>query len=458
MFLDRIIKNNQYIHLIGIGGVSMSGIASILLDRGFKVSGSDICKNPLIINLENKGCKIKIEHNSKNIDNNIGIVVHTAAVGYENNEIKEAIKRKIPVINRSEFLGELTKKYNKCITISGTHGKTTTTSIFSYVMMYNNLDPTILIGGELDLIGGNFKIGKSDYLLMEACEYKKSFLNFSTDIGVILNIDKDHLDCYEDLDDIKDAFCEYAKNIPYDGWLIYCASDKLIGDILDEAKCKKVSYGIGCGDVNAINISKTRDSICFDVLYKEKIYDGFRINVIGNHNLLNALSAITFSLILDFDLINVKKALLDFSLPKRRFEMKGERDGIKIIEDYAHHPTEIKALIDMTKSLTNGKIYCFFQPHTYSRTLTLLDEFSKSFDGVEEVILFDIYAAREKNIWNITFKDLKDKIISTGQKCHYAKSFDDAVDYMKCKGERGDIFLVVGAGNICELSDKFVNV
>ncbi len=456
IFLDRIIKNNKYIHLVGISGISMSGIASILLDKGFRVSGSDICKNQLTINLENRGCKISVGHNSKNIKDTVGLVVCTSAVNYENDEIKEAIRKKIPVINRAEFLGELTQKYSKCVTISGTHGKTSTTSIFSYIMIYNGLDPTILIGGELDLINGNCRSGKSEYLLIEACEYKHSFLNFKTDIGVILNIDRDHLDYYKDLSDIKMAFSKYAENISSDGYLIYCASDRLIYDVLYNTSCKKVSYGIGCGDVSAINISRTENSICFDILYKNMIYEGFKINVIGDHNLLNALSGITFSLISDIDICKTKEALLDFYLPKRRFEIKGQRYGIKIIEDYAHHPTEIKALIDMTKSVTKGKIYCFFQPHTYSRTLFLLDEFSKSFNGIEELILFDIYAAREKNIWGITAIDLKEKIASTGQKCYYSKSFDDAIKYMEGKGEEGDVFLVVGAGNIYELSNKFI--
>lgn len=458
IFLDRIIKNGKYIHLVGIGGISMSGIASILLDKGFKVSGSDISKNQLTINLENRGCKISVGHNSKNIGDAIGLVVCTSAVNYENDEIREAVRKKIPVINRAEFLGELTKKYSKCISISGTHGKTSTTSIFSYIMIYNGLDPTILIGGELDLINGNCRSGKSEYLLIEACEYKQSFLNFNTDIGVILNIDKDHLDYYKDLSDIKMAFSKYVENIPSDGYLIYCASDKLIDDILYNVNCKKISYGISCGDVSAINISKNEKNICFDVLYKNKIYGGFKINVIGDHNLLNALAGITFSLISDLDLYKTKKALLDFYLPKRRFEIKGQKYGIKIIEDYAHHPTEIKALINMTKSVTRGKIYCFFQPHTYSRTLFLLDEFSKSFNGIEELILFDIYAAREKNTWGVTSIDLKEKIVSNGQKCYYAKDFDDAIKYMEGKGKEGDVFLVVGAGNICELSNKFMHI
>ena len=455
-FIDKVIEKNQSIYLIGIGGISMSGIASILLDRGFKVLGSDMQENQLISKLRNNGCEINIGHSRENINENIGIIVHTAAVRYENEELEEGRKRNIPIVSRAEFLGMLTRKYNKCVTVSGTHGKTTATSMFSYVMLYNNLDPTILLGGELSIIEGNFKVGQSEYLLMEACEYKESFLQFSTNIGVILNIDKDHLDYYRDLDHIKDTFRKYVKNICKDGFLIVCADDPNIHEILDSASCKVVSYGINKGDVRATNIKKINGKVVFDVQYENKLYKNIEIGVLGDHNILNALSTIAFTFISGLDFENTKQGLKNFKLPKRRFEIKGKKDNIILVEDYAHHPTEIKATINTAKSITKNEIFCFFQPHTYSRTLALFDEFSKCFDGVDELILLDIYAAREKDPGNINSKELGDKIRSYGQKCYNAKDFDDALSYAQSKIKSGDLFLTIGAGNVGNLCDMFI--
>lgn len=454
--IDKVIEKNKSIYLIGIGGISMSGIASILIDKGFKVLGSDMQENQLISKLRNSGCKINIGHKRENIDDSIGLVVHTAAVKYDNFELDEAVKRDIPVVTRAEFLGVLTKKYSKCVTVSGTHGKTTATSMLSYVMMYNNLDPTILLGGELSIIEGNFRIGQSEYLLMEACEYKESFLQFSTNIGVILNIDKDHLDYYRDLEHIKETFKKYARNISEDGYLIVCGDDSNISDILGSVKCKVISYGINNGDVLATNIRKTSGKITFDVKYKDLYYENIEISALGDHNILNALSTIAFTFISNLNFEKTKEGLKNFKLPKKRFEIKGKKDDIILIEDYAHHPTEIKATINTAKSITENEIFCFFQPHTYSRTLALFDEFSKCFDGVDELILLDIYAAREKDPGNINSKELGDKIRSYGQKCYNAKDFDDALSYVQSKIKSGDLFLTIGAGNVGNLCDMFI--
>lgn len=457
-FLDGIIEDGKKIHLIGIGGVSMSGIASILLDKGINVSGSDMQENNLISKLREHGCEINIGHNCENINDSIGLVVYTAAIDINSNdEIKEAKERGIPLLTRSEFLGEITKTYSKCITISGTHGKTTTTSIFSYVMLYNDLDPTILLGGESNIINGNFRIGKSEYLLLEACEYKESFLKFSTNIGVVLNIDKDHLDYYRDLNHIRNTFKKYIDNVDPNGCLIFCDHDENIRELLSDCMCETISYGLNRGDLRAINIVRGKDYTCFDVLYNKDIYEGFRINVIGDHNILNVLSAVAFSFKYDLNIDKIKKALLEFSLPKRRFEIKGRNKGVLIIEDYAHHPTEIKASLQMTKSISNGKIYCFFQPHTYTRTLTLFDDFSKSFSNADEVILFDIYAAREKDPGTITSTQLGDKIRSYNKSCYNAKNFEDSLSYIKGKVSDGDVLIIIGAGNIGELSNRLIN-
>lgn len=456
-FIDKFIENNQIIHLTGIGGISMSGIASILLDKGFKVSGSDIKENDLTLKLRDDGCKINIGHSYKNIESNVGIVVYTAAVKYDNEEIKYAIEKNIPIVSRAEFLGMLTEKYKKCVTISGTHGKTTTTSMFSYVMLENNLDPTILLGGELSIINGNFRVGRSEYLLMEACEYKESFLNFSTDIGVILNIDKDHLDYYKDLNHIKDTFRKYADKINDRGVLVACSDDPSVMEILNSVKCKVISYGVNSGDVRAQNVRKISEGgTLFDVFYDGNLYKDIEISVLGDHNVLNALASIAFSFACDLDFNKTKKALKNFKAPKKRFEIKGKKNNITLIEDYAHHPTEIKATINTAKSITKNDIFCVFQPHTYSRTLALFDEFSKCFDGVDELILLDIYAAREKDPGNVNSKELGDKIRSYGQKCYNARDFEDALSYTRGKIKDGDIFLTIGAGNVGNLCDMFI--
>lgn len=455
--IDKIIRKNQTIYLIGIGGISMSGIASILLDRGFNVSGSDMYENSLTSKLRDLGCKVNIGHNGENIGDDVGLVVYTAAVKFDNEEIKECVRRGIPYVNRAEFLGILTKQYDRCITVSGTHGKTTTTSMMSYVMIYNELDPTILLGGESSIIDGNFRIGKSDYLLMEACEYKESFLKFSTHIGFILNIDKDHLDYYKDLDHIKDTFKKYVENIPDDGYLIYCAEDNNVKDVLKYAKCRTISYGIKDGDVRAVNIRKNfKGKTIFDVWYNGKKYEDIEINTLGDHNILNSLSTIAFSFLLNLNYKKTKEALKKFELPKKRFEIKGKKDNITLVEDYAHHPTEIRATISTAKSITQNDIFCFFQPHTYSRTIALFDEFSKCFDGVDELILLDIYAAREKDPGNVNSIELGNRIRAHGQKCYNAKNFEDALEYAKSKIKDGDLFLTIGAGNVGSLCDMFI--
>lgn len=455
--MDNIIKRNKTIYLIGIGGISMSGIASILLDKGFRVAGSDIQENNLTEKLRDAGCNVNIGHRSENIDDNVGLVVYTAAVKLDNEEIKESIKKNIPIINRAEFLGILTERYSKCITVSGTHGKTSTTSMLSYVMIYNELDPTVLLGGESSIINGNFRIGQSDYFLMEACEYKESFLKFSTNIGFVLNIDKDHLDYYRDLNHIKNTFRKYVEKIPRDGYLIVCADDNNIEDILRYAKCKIISYGISKGDVRAFNIRSNFDNkTIFDFSYNGKEYRDVEINTLGNHNILNSLSTIAFTFLMNLDYEKTKEALRNFKLPKKRFEIKGKKDNITLIEDYAHHPTEIKATISSAKSITQNDIFCFFQPHTYSRTIALFDEFSECFEGVDELILLDIYAAREKDPGNINSIELGNKIRAHGQKCYNAKNFEDALEYAKGKIKDGDLFLTIGAGNVGSLCDMFI--
>ncbi|KHD35245.1 UDP-N-acetylmuramate--alanine ligase [Clostridium acetobutylicum] len=453
------LKNDigKKIHFIGIGGVSMSGLAEILLERGFKVSGSDMNGSPMVDKLKEHGAEIYLGHNEKNI-NNVDIVVYTAAIPEDNPELIYARKNNISLMTRAEFLGSLMKGHKYNIAISGTHGKTTTTSMVSHIALTEDVDPTILVGGNLDIINGNVLAGKSDYFITEACEYKASFLEFYPYIGVILNIDADHLDYYKNIDDIENTFAKFVNLIPKEGYLIANADDKRVSRVASNAKCNVVSFGIDNGDIRAKNISFNESGFSsFDVYKSSELLFNIELNVPGKHNILNALSAIASALTLKISHKSIIDGLKSFKGTHRRFEIKGVKNGITVIDDYAHHPTEIKATLDAAKNYPHNKIYCVFQPHTYSRTLSLFDDFSNSFSGVDELVLADIYAAREKDTGVVSSLKLSEAINKNGVKCSNLHSFEDIVNYFKSKLNDGDILLTVGAGDVFKIGEMFLN-
>lgn len=452
----NFLRYTKKIHFIGIGGISMSGIAEILLKKGYKVSGSDSTKSPIIDKLINIGAEIYIGHSEENIKD-VDLVVYTAAISKDNPELKKALSDNIKTINRAEFLGYLMDGHKYNIAVSGTHGKTTTTSMLSHITINANLDPTILVGGELNVINGNVRTGNSEYFLTEACEYKESFLKFFPYIGVILNIDADHLDYYKDINHIKSAFLKFANLIPKDGYLITCAEDKNINDIIEDINCPIITYGINKGDIQAKNISfDNKGCANFDVIKDSSTLFSVKLNVPGNYNILNALASICVSFVLNIDKKYIVNGLESFYGTHRRFELKGIKNNVTIIEDYAHHPTEIKATLSAAKNYPNNRIICVFQPHTYSRTYSLYEDFTESFYDTDILILADIYPAREKDTGIVSSDMLGHTLRQKNINCVNLHSFEDISNYLKKETKPGDLVLIMGAGDIYKSGDLFL--
>jgi UDP-N-acetylmuramate--alanine ligase len=452
-----IKDKDKKIHFIGIGGISMSGLAAVLLNSGFKVSGSDFKDSPIVDKLRISGAEIYIGHKRENIKD-VDLVVYTAAIPADNLELLEAKEKNIALMDRAEFLGQIMKGHKYNVAISGTHGKTTCTSMLSHVTLAGNLDPTILVGGELDAIGGNFRIGNSEYFLTEACEYKRSFLKFFPYVGIILNVDADHLDCYKDINEIADTFLQFSKLIPSDGYLIGYYDDFRVKDILAKANCNILSYGFDeAADVTAKNINFNKNGCAtFDVYRDNTCLFNLTLNVPGRHNILNALASICVSLIFNISNNDIIEGLSKCKGAHKRFEYKGELNGVTVIDDYAHHPTEIKATLSTAKQIHHNKTYCIFQPHTYTRTKALFDEFTECFNDLDELILMDIYAAREKNTGLVSSDELGDAIRNKGIKCINVHSHDEALNYVKSKLIPGDLLLTVGAGDVVIVGEKYL--
>ncbi|MBE6048717.1 MAG: UDP-N-acetylmuramate--L-alanine ligase [Clostridium sp.] len=456
MSFDFINDKHKKIHFIGIGGVSMSGLAAVLLNKGYKVSGSDFKESNVLDKLRKKGAEIYIGHDKNNLVD-VDLVVYTAAIPESNPELAEAKRQNIQLMNRAEFLGLIMKGHKYNVAVAGTHGKTTCTSMISHVTMEANLDPTILVGGDLDLIGGNYRIGNSDYFITESCEYKESFLKFFPYIGIILNIDADHLDYYRDINHIYETFKKFSKLVPKNGYLIGYGGDIRVKEILKDADCNTVSYGFDDEDLTAKDISfDNRGCASFTVCENGKELFKLTLNNPGKHNILNALCSIAVGLIFNVPYETIISGLEKCKGAHKRFEFKGEKDGITVIDDYAHHPTEIKATLNTAKKINHNKTYCVFQPHTYTRTKALFDEFTTAFADADELILMDIYAAREKDTGLVSSDELGDAIRKTGLKCTNVHSHDEAAEYLKQNANKGDLILTVGAGDVVIVGDKFL--
>lgn len=451
----NIKENNAHIHLIGIGGVSMSAIAEILVHRGFKVSGSDMKSSKSTDLLESKGIKVHIGHKESNIAGS-NLVIYTAAIDlYSNPEILGAKKHNIPTVSRAEILGMIMKSYKESIAISGTHGKTTSTSMVSLILNETDYDPTIMIGGNLREIGGNLKIGSDEVLISEACEYKESFIKFFPTIGVILNIDEDHLDYFENIDHIISAFIKFSKLIPKNGFLIANNDDFNVRKVLSHVDCNIVTFGINIDcEYQAKNITFNDQGYpVFDVYHNEKLLDKFTLSVPGKHNIYNALSSIVISHKLNIPLEYIKEKLLSFKGTDRRFQVIGDLNELgTIVDDYAHHPNEIKATLQAAQKMPHNRIWCVFQPHTYTRTKTLLLDFAKSFSDADKVIVTDIYAAREKDTGEIHSKDLVSHLEKANVDVLYISSFEDIKFHLANNIEKDDIVITMGAGNVYEIS------
>lgn len=441
------------VHFIGIGGVSMSGLAAILLNNNIKVSGSDFKESEMTEKLKKQGASIYIGH-KRGYLKDVSLVVYTAAIPSDNPELLEAKEKNIPTMDRAEFLGFLMKNYTKNVAVAGTHGKTTTTSMLAHVTLQANLDPTILVGGNVDAIEGNFKIGNSDYFITEACEYKASFLKFNPFVGIVLNIDEDHLDYYKDINHIQETFEKFSKIIPNDGCLVVCADDFRAKDLIKNVSCNTITYGIKDGEIRAANITFNNSGCAkFTVERNNTPLFNVELGTTGKHNILNALAVISTSLFLQIPQEFIINGLKSCTGAHKRFEYKGEFNKITVIDDYAHHPIEIKATLKTAKLIPHNKTLVVFQPHTYTRTKTLFNEFISCFKDCDELILMDIYAAREKDTGLVSSIELGDSIRTFGTKCTNVKSHEEAAEYLKSIAMPNDIILTVGAGDVVKVAD-----
>ncbi len=445
------------IHFIGIGGISMSGLAQIAIQRGFRVSGSDRTQTNITNKLASLGADIHIGH-KKELVFGCDLVVHTAAVHYDNPEMAGAKDAGIKLIDRAEFLGALMKEYTNAVGISGTHGKTTTTSMLAHALIYSNIDPTISVGGELDLIDGNIRTGCHEYFVTEACEYTNSFLKFAPSIAVITNIEEDHLDFFSGIDEIIESFRKFALLTAPDGYVIAYGQDKNIKKALDGTNCNVITYGIG-DDFTfcAKNVVYNNGYAEFDVYKENELYAHIDLNVPGEHNINNALATCAVCDLFGISGTTTADGIKTFTGVHRRFEKKGTVNGATVIDDYAHHPTEIKATLKAAKSIPHNRIICIFEPHTYTRTKTLWNDFLTSFTDADELILADIYAAREPFDGITTSASLADAINKNGQNCIFIDSFDKISEYIKKTVEKGDIVFTMGAGTITELGKILTN-
>ena len=450
-----IKKEEGKVHFIGVGGISMSALAEILLGRGYRVSGSDRAESPLTEALTEKGLEFFEGHSAENISEDTALVVYTVAVKYDNPELVEARSRGIQVIPRSKLLGEIMTEYKYPLAIAGTHGKTTTTSMLAYIFVGAGLDPTIIVGGGLDLLNKKtLRLGKGDYLIAEACEYYRSFLDFKPFCATVLNIEPDHLDYYKDKEDFQSAFVDFSEKILPGGFLVACADDEDMHLITEHTSAKVITYGIKSkADFTAENIEYIGGYPSFTFVAFGEAVGKVKLSVTGEHNVLNALAALANAYVLGLD---IKKAMEDvgkFRGAMRRFEYKFDVNGAKVFDDYAHHPTEVAATVGAAAKLPHKKLYCVFQPHTYSRAKTFLGKFASAFKGADEVIVADIYAAREAFDPTIPPSLIAERISAEGTPAKAISGNESIAAYLKENLSEGDIAVIMGAGDIFKIYD-----
>jgi UDP-N-acetylmuramate--alanine ligase len=457
----------QRIHFVGIGGIGMSGIAEVLLNLGYKISGSDLKSSCFTQRLSGLGATTFEGHAAGNIAG-AEVVVTSSAVAPENPEIVEAHKLHIPVIPRAEMLAELMRlKYG--IAIAGMHGKTTTTSMVAAVLAAGGLDPTVVVGGRVDALGSNARIGKSEYLVAEADESDRSFLKLSPVLAVVTNIDREHMDCYRNMRDVKTAFLDFMDRVPFYGVVVVCNDDAPLRKLFPQIRRRTVTYGARRGSDFQIKLGKStfesaeRQPIShFRVTYHEGDLGEFRLHVPGVHNVLNATAAIAVGIGLDITADDIRSALENFRGVDRRFQLRGKAGGVSVIDDYGHHPTEIRATLAAARQCGFGKIHVVFQPHRYTRTRDLMDEFATAFQDADSLAVLDIYAASELPIDGVTGEALarrinQKKIGEKGKEpASYARSFADGIALAVAAAQPGDMILTLGAGSVSQLGPLIV--
>jgi UDP-N-acetylmuramate--alanine ligase len=447
----------QRIHFVGIGGIGMSGIAEVLLNLGYKISGSDLKSSAVTERLASLGAIIFEGHLAQNVEG-AEVVVTSSAISPENAEVAEARKQHIPVIRRAEMLAELMRlKYG--IAIAGMHGKTTTTSMIAAVLAAGGLDPTVVVGGRVDAMGSNARLGKSQYLVAEADESDRSFLKLSPILSIVTNIDREHMDCYRNMRDVRQTFLEFMDRVPFYGMIVACNDDPILRKLLSQVQRRVLTYGARRGSDFLIRPGaiepqpgEHRPLTHFRVSYRAKHLGEFVLHVPGAHNVLNATAAIAVGIGLDIPVETIQSALESFRGVDRRFQLKGMIAGISVIDDYGHHPTEIKATLAATRQCGFGKIHVIFQPHRYTRTKELMEEFTTAFHDADSLRILDIYAASEKPIEGVTGEALATRIRDvSAQNVRYGTSFAEVADAVSSEAEPGDVILTLGAGSVSQL-------
>ncbi|MFR2891761.1 UDP-N-acetylmuramate--L-alanine ligase [Peptoniphilus grossensis] len=453
------IDDSKYknIFFIGIGGISMSALAELMLYKGYKVYGSDRMPSINTEKLEKNGATIYYEHKKEHIEN-MDLVIFTDAISFDNEEYMAAVKEKIDLVDRATFLGAIMKNYKNSIAVSGTHGKTTTTSMITEIIKDLDLNPTIMLGGQLKDIDGNIKIGDENLFLTEACEYKANILKYFPTTEIILNIDEDHLDYFDNIDHIIRTFKGYVDNLHGDDYVILNVDDENVETLFPIDNCKVFTFGIkNDADLRAKNIDFSKDGFpTYDLYLKGKKICHVELSVLGRHNVLNSLAAIAATYVNNIPIEDAIIGLKNYKGVERRLEEKGYYKGTKIMDDYAHHPTEIKSSIHAIKNACKGKLYTIFQPHTYTRTKLLLDAFANSFDESDVIIITDIYAAREKDYGDIHSKTLRDAISDHRDNAFYISGFEDIVKFIKENIKKDDVVVTMGAGDVYKIGEMIL--
>jgi UDP-N-acetylmuramate--alanine ligase len=456
-----VFSSIKKLHFVGIGGIGMSGIAEILLDQGFTITGSDRALSETTERLAKLGAAIYQGHAAENLAGDIDALVYSSAVPPDNPELVEARRRKIPVIRRAEMLAEVMRlKYG--IGIAGTHGKTTTTSIIGLILMEGGLDPTVIVGGRLRGLGGtNARLGHGDFIVVEADEYDRSFLSITPTIAVLTTLETDHLDCYRDLEDIKGAFVQFAGKVPFYGFVVLCLDEPALQDIMPKLSQKKIiSYGLNPqADVQAVELRPENNTVSFTVLKGGAELGRVSLHIPGKHNVQNALAAITVALELGLPFATIAAAIEKFTGVNRRWEKKGEANGISLYDDYAHHPTECKATLAGAKAGWRRRTVCVFQPHLYSRTRDFYEEFGKAFLLSDVLLVTDIYPAREEPIQGITGELIVNAAKQYGHKSvHYVPDKKNVPAFLTEMVRPGEIVILMGAGDIWKYGEQFLEL
>lgn len=449
--------SKQHLHFAGIGGIGMSGIAEVLLNLGYKISGSDLKLTPTTERLVSLGAKVFEGHNAENVQGAKALVV-SSAVDESNPEVQEARRLQIPVIPRGELLAELMRlKYG--IAIAGSHGKTTTTSMVATILSHAGLDPTVVVGGKVAAMGGsNARVGKSDFLVVESDESDGSFLKLSPIFAIVTNIDREHLDHYPDIDAIRSAFIEFVNKVPFYGAAIVCLDSENVQSILPEIRRRTITYG---HSAQADYIPEDRHSGDFHTQFHLRSRTAdlgvFDLNIPGAHNVLNATAAIAVALELGVRPDVIREGLAKFTGVSRRFEVRGEAGGVTVVDDYGHHPTEIVATLAAARSCCRQRVHVLFQPHRYSRTLHLMDDFARAFHAADRVVVLDVYAASEQPIEGVSAETLVERMRQFGHRgAEYATSNDSGVEAIAQGAEPGDMVLTLGAGSVSQLGDRIL--